>query len=169
MYCPHKLGQFIGWVLFLWWRRRDLNCILPLVKLRFGSVQPSPATVPRTVAVTLVQIPSLLLLCDKIDFILQAYCLQSEINGFSHGLKACHRHAFLTAFQIHFSFSVKKEKAPRRVLSLWRRRRDLNPRYPFGVYTISNRARSASYATSPSFAISLHIILHLVPFVNPYF
>ena len=32
---------------------------------------------------------------------------------------------------------------------LWRRRRDLNPRYPFGVYTISNRARSASYATSP--------------------
>ncbi len=32
----------------------------------------------------------------------------------------------------------------------WRRRRDLNPRYPFGVYTISNRARSASYATSPS-------------------
>ena len=33
--------------------------------------------------------------------------------------------------------------------SLWRRRRDLNPRYPFGVYTISNRARSASYATSP--------------------
>ena len=31
----------------------------------------------------------------------------------------------------------------------WRRRRDLNPRYPFGVYTISNRARSASYATSP--------------------
>ena len=26
----------------------------------------------------------------------------------------------------------------------------MNPRYPFGVYTISNRARSASYATSPS-------------------
>ena len=25
----------------------------------------------------------------------------------------------------------------------------MNPRYPFGVYTISNRARSASYATSP--------------------
>ena len=34
-------------------------------------------------------------------------------------------------------------------MALWRRRRDLNPRYPFGVYTISNRARSASYATSP--------------------
>ena len=34
-------------------------------------------------------------------------------------------------------------------LFVWRRRRDLNPRYPFGVYTISNRARSASYATSP--------------------
>ena len=26
----------------------------------------------------------------------------------------------------------------------------MNPRYPFGLYTISNRARSASYATSPS-------------------
>ncbi len=25
-------------------------------------------------------------------------------------------------------------------LFYWRRRRDLNPRYPFGVYTISNRA-----------------------------
>ena len=24
----------------------------------------------------------------------------------------------------------------------WRRRRDSNPRYPYGVYTISNRARS---------------------------
>ena len=39
----------------------------------------------------------------------------------------------------------------------WRRRRDLNPRYPFGVYTISNRARSASYATSPC-ACSLHAV-----------
>ncbi len=28
----------------------------------------------------------------------------------------------------------------------------MNPRYPFGVYTISNRARSASYATSPNAA-----------------
>ena len=54
---------------------------------------------------------------------------------------------------------------------LWRRRRDLNPRYPFGVYTISNRARSASYATSPSlcFWVSQSIILHLPGFVKPYF
>ena len=35
------------------------------------------------------------------------------------------------------------------MLRQWRRRRDSNPRYPFGVYTISNRARSTSYATSP--------------------
>ena len=28
------------------------------------------------------------------------------------------------------------------MLIFWRRRRDSNPRYPFGVYTISNRARS---------------------------
>ena len=51
----------------------------------------------------------------------------------------------------------------------WRRRRDLNPRYPFGVYTISNRARSASYATSPyatAIAVSQVILLHLTPFVK---
>ena len=28
-------------------------------------------------------------------------------------------------------------------VDLWRRRRDLNPRTPYGCYTISNRARSA--------------------------
>ena len=33
--------------------------------------------------------------------------------------------------------------------SLWRRRRDSNPRTAFNDYTISNRARSTSYATSP--------------------
>ena len=47
----------------------------------------------------------------------------------------------------------------------------MNPRYPFGVYTISNRARSASYATSPnvSFVASPVIIQHPTRFVNPYF
>ena len=50
----------------------------------------------------------------------------------------------------------------------WRRRRDLNPRYPFGVYTISNRARSASYATSPSSNINrLSILPYFEEFVNP--
>ena len=50
----------------------------------------------------------------------------------------------------------------------WRRRRDLNPRYPFGVYTISNRARSASYATSPSrcYLSSPVIILQETRFVK---
>ena len=54
---------------------------------------------------------------------------------------------------------------------IWRRRRDLNPRYPFGVYTISNRARSASYATSPcvGFVASPLIIQHRSEFVNPHF
>ena len=51
----------------------------------------------------------------------------------------------------------------------WRRRRDLNPRYPFGVYTISNRARSASYATSPYAVVSLDILQQKTKFVNPYF
>ena len=54
----------------------------------------------------------------------------------------------------------------------WRRRRDLNPRYPFGVYTISNRARSASYATSPCLVGSLadsDMILHEAKFVKQNF
>lgn len=47
----------------------------------------------------------------------------------------------------------------------------MNPRYPFGVYTISNRARSASYATSPNlhFSVSLLILLHLIWFVKSQF
>ena len=48
------------------------------------------------------------------------------------------------------SLCIKKEPILTDEFLFWRRRRDLNPRYPFGVYTISNRARSASYATSPS-------------------
>ena len=44
----------------------------------------------------------------------------------------------------------------------------MNPRYPFGVYTISNRARSASYATSPSrcYLSSPVIILQETQFVK---
>ena len=44
----------------------------------------------------------------------------------------------------------------------------MNPRYPFGVYTISNRARSASYATSPyaSTFADLHIVHHGSHFVK---
>ncbi len=38
----------------------------------------------------------------------------------------------------------------------WRRRRDSNPRTAFNGYTISNRARSTSYATSPSILNCLH-------------
>ena len=45
----------------------------------------------------------------------------------------------------------------------WRRRRDLNPRYPFGVYTISNRARSASYATSP---YRCHQLAYITAFIH---
>ena len=48
----------------------------------------------------------------------------------------------------------------------------MNPRYPFGVYTISNRARSASYATSPNYVLRrdrLSILLYLACFVKHYF
>ena len=52
-------------------------------------------------------------------------------------------------FKSLFFFPPNKKPHPNGWGLIWRRRRDLNPRYPFGVYTISNRARSASYATSP--------------------
>ena len=35
------------------------------------------------------------------------------------------------------------------VLFFWRSRRDLNPRYPFGVHTISSRARYDHFDTAP--------------------
>ena len=35
------------------------------------------------------------------------------------------------------------------VLFIWRSRRDLNPRYPFGVHTISSRARYDHFDTAP--------------------
>ena len=36
-----------------------------------------------------------------------------------------------------------------RVFLFWRSRRDLNPRYPFGVHTISSRARYDHFDTAP--------------------
>ena len=36
------------------------------------------------------------------------------------------------------------------VLFFWRSRRDLNPRYPFGVHTISSRARYDHFDTAPN-------------------
>ena len=35
------------------------------------------------------------------------------------------------------------------VFLFWRSRRDLNPRYPFGVHTISSRARYDHFDTAP--------------------
>ena len=54
----------------------------------------------------------------------------------------------------------------------WRSRRDLNPRYPFGVHTISSRARYDHFDTAPysvSVAIDLHIITQRLPFVKCFF
>ena len=45
---------------------------------------------------------------------------------------------------------IKKQANQKVRLFFWRRRRDSNPRTAFDGYTISNRARSTSYATSPS-------------------
>ena len=40
---------------------------------------------------------------------------------------------------------------------LWRRRRDLNPRYPFGVHTISSRARYDHFDTAPCWRLSCRL------------
>ena len=53
----------------------------------------------------------------------------------------------------------------------WRSRRDLNPRYPFGVHTISSRARYDHFDTAPcgSALADLHILHQSGPFVKPQF
>ena len=57
------------------------------------------------------------------------------------------------------------------VLFLWRSRRDLNPRYPFGVHTISSRARYDHFDTAPcgSALADVHILHHRACFVKPLF
>ena len=93
----------------------------------------------------------------------QSSGLRPETEGFSHGLNKCPPDTCLPSlrsgrpFKSHFP-DIKKTHTGRCGSFLWRRRRDLNPRYPFGVYTISNRARSASYATSPYVLLALTCI-----------
>ena len=85
----------------------------------------------------------------------QSYGLRPEIEGFSHGLTNsppdCLLHQSVDWCRPFKSALTNKKEHPSEWMGVlfWRRRRDLNPRNPFGVYTISNRARSASYATSP--------------------
>ena len=84
----------------------------------------------------------------------QSYGLRPLIEGFSHGLRKCPPDTFLPSLCSGRPFKsapTNKKQTPSEWMGFvfWRRRRDLNPRNPFGVYTISNRARSASYATSP--------------------
>ena len=45
-------------------------------------------------------------------------------------------------------------------VQLWRSRRDLNPRYPFGVHTISSRARYDHFDTAP-YSVVLHQTAHI--------
>ena len=52
-------------------------------------------------------------------------------------------------------FAKKNKASPKGTLFFWRRRRDSNPRTAVNGYTISNRARSTSYATSPSMFCAL--------------
>ena len=43
------------------------------------------------------------------------------------------------------------------LLFFWRSRRDLNPRYPFGVHTISSRARYDHFDTAPCVRLSCRL------------
>ena len=45
-------------------------------------------------------------------------------------------------------------------VQLWRSRRDLNPRYPFGVHTISSRARYDHFDTAPNMVFSCELRYH---------
>ena len=52
-------------------------------------------------------------------------------------------------------FFIKKKNPSKRMgFSFWRSRRDLNPRYPFGVHTISSRARYDHFDTAPCGVVS---------------
>ena len=75
--------------------------------------------------------------------------------------------------EIHSSAQVdliKKKRCKRIASFIWRSRRDLNPRYPFGVHTISSRARYDHFDTAPcGVAIDLFIITHRHRFVKNFF
>ena len=66
----------------------------------------------------------------------------------------------------------KKADAFASAFLFWRSRRDLNPRYPFGVHTISSRARYDHFDTAPylvGVAIDLHIVTQVLSFVKHFF
>ena len=72
-----------------------------------------------------------------IDFYLQVYDLQSEINGFSHGLKTCHRHVSLTAFQIPFAI----KRAPHWGALFMAEKEGFEPSIPFwGIHDFQSCA-----------------------------
>ena len=64
---------------------------------------------------------------------------------------------------------VRKEKKTRRTACLfWRSGRDSNPRYPYEVHTISNRARYGRFDTTPS-ASHKGYYISFFPVVKPKF
>ena len=69
-----------------------------------------------------------------------------------------------TAEKPYFKRFSGIEKAHRNsikiTVDLWRSRRDLNPRYPFGVHTISSRARYDHFDTAP-YSVALHQTAHI--------
>ena len=61
-------------------------------------------------------------------------------------------------FQIPLPRSGKKQITSLRMCFVfWRSRRDLNPRYPFGVHTISSRARYDHFDTAPCGPVSCRL------------
>ena len=69
-------------------------------------------------------------------------------EGTVHRTVSCPRFARVGLSNPPF-FIKKKKPIQMDGFSFWRSRRDLNPRYPFGVHTISSRARYDHFDTAP--------------------
>ena len=123
-----------------------LGCPKPIIDIRSNSDTAGAVSL----RIFRYQIMMLLVLLAMVQ------CLPKNIRRSRHHFRRKHhwqsQHHLPQANIIQIPFLLRKKRTHpiKGCVFFWRRRRDLNPRYPFGVYTISNRARSASYATSPN-------------------
>ena len=94
-------------------------------------------------------------------------------EGFSHGLKTCHRHVFLTAFQIHPSPQHEKRTLSGRIRFFFMAEKEgFEPSIPFwGIHDFQSCAlgQLRDFSISSSALGDLHIILPTSGFVNRYF
>lgn len=76
-------------------------------------------------------------------------------------MRVCTLHLAITLGIRRFSREIIKKYASYCIIACvltWRRRRDSNPRDPFGAYTISNRARSTKLRDFSVFALRFVVL-----------